>query len=76
MRRIQIFALGVIALLAIGCDAGDTSGNRNYSQSDVDKAVESRIKAIEENPNLTPEQKEQMISLEKGQVPGRDKSAR
>lgn len=50
------------AVLALGLLAGCGDGRKEPSAADVDAANAARVKAIDEDPTLTPEQKEAMKS--------------
>ena len=59
MKRIcaLILAALVTSIGLIGCDSNPTN---EPSQADIDKAVENKFKKIDEDPTLTPQQKEEM----------------
>lgn len=47
----------ISTLILIGCSGNPTN---EASVEDINKAVEKKFKAIDEDPNLTPEQKTEM----------------
>jgi hypothetical protein len=57
-----------------GC--GDSATSRDVSQAEIKQGQDNRIKEIENNPNLTAEQKAAMIETVKGNIPGRDDANR
>lgn len=60
MKRIcaLILAALVASIGLVGC--GDSNPTNEPSQADIDKAVENKFKHVDNDPNLTPEQKEEM----------------
>jgi hypothetical protein len=68
--KIQIAFLSLLALLLIGC-TGDTSVSKQPSQAEIQAGIDRRVKEIDDNPNLSPEQKEQMKSHITAAKPGR-----
>jgi hypothetical protein len=70
--------LGVLLApaLFVGAGCGDSATSRDVSQAEIKQGQDNRIKEIENNPNLTAEQKAAMIETVKGNIPGRDDANR
>jgi hypothetical protein len=71
-----LFGLTILAALLIGAGCADSATSRDVSQADIKQGQDNRIKEIQDNPNLTPEQKAAMIETVKGNIPGRDDATR
>jgi hypothetical protein len=69
MLRKDFLILGFVAILAFGAAGCDRNPTNAPSKEDVKKADDARLKAIENDPNLTPEQKEMQKKM-MGLAPG------
>ncbi|MBS1706595.1 MAG: hypothetical protein JST40_12035 [Armatimonadetes bacterium] len=59
MLRTLLFGIAALALLPtlVGCSSNPTN---EPSDNDIKTAVDKKMKAIDEDPSMTPEQKEEM----------------
>ena len=62
---------GLVGLVVVGCNAGDTSVSREPSAAEIKAGQDVRIKEIESNPNLSAEDKEKMKGVILGNIPGK-----
>lgn len=59
---------GIWAAVCIGLLAGCAEAPKYADPEEIKKADENRIRAIQDNPHLTPAQKEWQINRIKGQI--------